>query len=378
MSQPRDRASRTASHHAAVSSPGAYGHHQPHTQPQQQVLDRARSYLARLPVSVQGQGGHLAAFKAAGVLVKGFALPEHEALPLLLEWNTNCQPPWQEAELRHKLRSATTAPSRHAPGHLLQASSSASSSYPTSSSRKSAPPRPPAPPAPTSLALPLELAKEKARQRAAWPALEPLTHDDIRTIAALRGILPDAVDLAHRWGFLKTAVVEGHRCFIIRDGTFAQARRLDGLPFKRADGTTMKAKNLCGSHGTFLGRRWLGTTRHVLLVEGCIGLVEALAALALVNTAESWTILAATSASARFCRDPELLTTLKHRHVRILPDKDPTGFRAAMSWAADLQQARISKDAYPLPPGCNDLGDLLALPATEERQRLLDLLFLTP
>ena len=57
--------------------------------------DRARAYLARLPVSVQGQGGHDAAFRAACVLVNGFALGEQEArLDILLVRRHSFSAPW--------------------------------------------------------------------------------------------------------------------------------------------------------------------------------------------------------------------------------------------------------------------------------------------
>ena len=70
------------------------------------VIDRARAYLLTMPSAVAGQNGHGATYNAACRLVKGFALSNDEALPLLLEWNERCSPPWTEAELRHKLESA--------------------------------------------------------------------------------------------------------------------------------------------------------------------------------------------------------------------------------------------------------------------------------
>lgn len=75
-----------------------------------QVVERARRYLARIPVSINGQGGHNAAFTATCVLVLGFGLSERDAYDLLTEWNTGCQPPWSEKELRHKVDSAAAQP----------------------------------------------------------------------------------------------------------------------------------------------------------------------------------------------------------------------------------------------------------------------------
>jgi hypothetical protein len=315
-------------------------------------LQRAAAYLERMPPAIAGSGGHSATFNTAAVLVRGFALTEHDALPLLAAWNqTHCQPPWTEAELRHKLRSAAT--STRPLGYLLD--------------QVAAPYR-------DCTAPDFENeAEKKARQRKAWPEFKPLKPAGIRAIAELRRMLPDAVDLAHRWGFVKGAEVEGQRCFIIHEGIFAQARRLDGGLFTRGDGTQIKAKNLPGSGGAFIGQRWLGDARHILLVEGAVGLLEALAAFALVNMAESWSIIAATSATSRFARDPDLLARLSGRHVRIVPDADEAGLNAAASWLADLEAAGAMADAMPLPDGIKDLGALVAAP--ESHAETLNTLF---
>jgi hypothetical protein len=83
------------------------------------VVERARRYLAKCPPSISGQGGHNAAFHAAAVLVHGFALGEAEALGLLGEWNGGCQPPWSEADLVHKVRSAAAAQHAEPKGYLV-------------------------------------------------------------------------------------------------------------------------------------------------------------------------------------------------------------------------------------------------------------------
>ncbi len=317
----------------------------------QTIPERAAAYLERMPPAIEGSGGHSATFNAAAALTRGFAMTEQNALPLLMAWNqTHCQPPWTESELRHKLRSA--ASSTRPLGYLLnEAASRPDSTAPDFESE----------------------AEKKARQRKAWPEFKQLKPDDIATVAALRRMLPDAVDLAHRWGFVSGAEIEGQRCFIIHEGTFAQARRLDGQPFTRSDGTKIKAKNLPGSTGAFIGQEWLGDAQNVLLVEGVIGLLEALAAFALVNMKESWSILAASSASSRFARDPALLARLKGRSVRIIPDADEAGMDAAASWLADLEAAGVRADAMALPAGLKDLGEIIA--AGESHHETLNALF---
>ena len=71
------------------------------------LLERARKYLATLPAAIAGQSGHNSAFYAACCLVQGFELPADRAFELLWnEYNPRCEPPWSEAELRHKVASA--------------------------------------------------------------------------------------------------------------------------------------------------------------------------------------------------------------------------------------------------------------------------------
>jgi hypothetical protein len=309
------------------------------------IIERARAYLAKMPVSVAGQGGHAAAFAAAVVLTKGFNLAEDESIRLLLEWNAGCLPPWSESDLRHKLRSA--AKSNKQDGYLLaddrepQEYQAARPDYESEADRK-------------------------VRQRKQWPEFKPLKRAGVESIAKLRGVDPDAVDLAHRCGLLKGAMVDGHRCLVITEGKFAQARRLDGQLLKGNDGEPIKSKNLPGSEGAFIGFSWLTTERHILLVEGCVGLLEGMAALLPYYCAlpEAWAVIAALSAYSRFSRAPELLASLAGKHVRIVPDNDESGagFRAASIWLTELEAAGATVDAFRLPPGIKDIGELLAAP----------------
>lgn len=73
------------------------------------TIDRPRKYLAKIPGAVSGQGGHNSAYHVACVLVKKFALPLDQAKALMMEWNQACQPPWDEADIDHKLESAMMA-----------------------------------------------------------------------------------------------------------------------------------------------------------------------------------------------------------------------------------------------------------------------------
>lgn len=74
------------------------------------IVDRARKYVATMPVAISGQRGHDVTFRVACVLVQGFLLDRDDAFAVLSEWNQGCQPPWNERELNHKLDDAARAP----------------------------------------------------------------------------------------------------------------------------------------------------------------------------------------------------------------------------------------------------------------------------
>lgn len=78
----------------------------PRTDDAEQLIRRARAYMRKVPHAVQGQHGDDATFKAACVVVRGFALSDSDALFVLSEWNKNNAPPWSEADLRAKVENA--------------------------------------------------------------------------------------------------------------------------------------------------------------------------------------------------------------------------------------------------------------------------------
>lgn len=82
---------------------------------------RIRAYVSQMDPAIEGMGGcHDTTFKVALALVKGFDLSPEEALPFMEDYNGRCVPPWSQSELRHKLRSALSAPDRKERGYLLK------------------------------------------------------------------------------------------------------------------------------------------------------------------------------------------------------------------------------------------------------------------
>ena len=84
------------------------------------AVERARRYLSALPPAIAGQHGDLHTFRVCCRLVRGFAMPDADALSLLAEWNARCEPPWCERELTEKVRRARRY-GREPIGGLLEA-----------------------------------------------------------------------------------------------------------------------------------------------------------------------------------------------------------------------------------------------------------------
>lgn len=84
------------------------------------LVERARRLIATCPPAISGQGGHGATFRVACALVWGYGFTPEEAMPLMMEYNAQCQPPWSQHELWHKLRSALTTSHAQPRGHLVE------------------------------------------------------------------------------------------------------------------------------------------------------------------------------------------------------------------------------------------------------------------
>lgn len=223
----------------------------------------------------------------------------------------------------------------------------------------------PPPQSPTSPGKSRISADERARdirrfERSLWPEFHDPTQADIEQIARVRKLDACAVHAIATTGMLKVADHYGQRVFVIREGLFAQWRPLSGELFRGEH----KALNFKGSEGAFIGACLLGTDpQPVLLIEGCVGLLEAAALIGGAKNGWHWTTLAATSSGSRFATAPDLLAALAGRVVCIVPDADKAGADAAASWRADLRAAGASVDLFHLPEGHHDLGTIAQNPA---------------
>ena len=211
-------------------------------------------------------------------------------------------------------------------------------------------------------ANPPDESAQKAAKRRNWPDFHRPDAEDLTAIAALRHVSPEAVTLIAAHDHLWRCRWRDAECLAIRCGSFAQVRRMDGQPFTRQDGSTLKALNLAGSEGSFLNPARMGNPDvPVILTEGAISILESAEAIvradAINGTWHPAAVLAALSASSRFTA-PQL-QKLTGRRVRIIPDNDPAGHEAAAHWTTTLRAAGCTVDCVKMPSGCNDLGDAL-------------------
>ncbi|MCH8852607.1 MAG: bifunctional DNA primase/polymerase [Planctomycetes bacterium] len=70
------------------------------------TIAKAAAYIAKVPPAIQGGGGHDATFRVACYLARDFSLSADQAMPLFLEWNRQCLPPWEPFEIRQFLEDA--------------------------------------------------------------------------------------------------------------------------------------------------------------------------------------------------------------------------------------------------------------------------------
>lgn len=84
------------------------------------VEERARRYLAKCPPAISGQNGHDQLFEMACRLVHGFGISVERSVQIILcDYNPRCQPPWTEAEIRHKCVDAGKANNHKKPKKYL-------------------------------------------------------------------------------------------------------------------------------------------------------------------------------------------------------------------------------------------------------------------
>lgn len=203
------------------------------------------------------------------------------------------------------------------------------------------------------------------------------SYDECATVAQLRSVPVETTLLMSKSGLLAFAKVCGFPSWIVLDHTrlLAEARRMDGTLYPQW-GTLAERKThtLKGSH-----KNWpLGLTKGtgpILLVEGSGDFVAAHYFCGFTtHTATPWTPVAMLGAGIK-ALDPEAAELFAGRHVRIVPQVDAAGKKAADHWATLLWKLNCDVDGYDLSEltktngtPVKDLNDATSLIATHSAE----------
>lgn len=212
------------------------------------------------------------------------------------------------------------------------------------------------------------------------PTLPPLSYPsagDLKSLARVRGLRVDALELAASRGLLWTCRHHGLDCWAVTDATrwMCQVRRLDGHPFKRGDGSTFKAWSLTGSRaGWPVGIGEAAAFDSIAICEGGPDMLAVVHLSLALNAAERVASVGLMGASARVVADA--LPMFAGKRVRLFPHADEAradgrspGLEAAARWEEQLSSAGATVDVFDLsglsfPDGstAKDLNDLARLP----------------
>ena len=98
----------------SVTPPKVNGHTPPHQHrdhahlERDKIIDRAAKYQAKMPPAISGQGGQDVTFHAACELFR-FGLTDSEARDVFADFNSRCEPPWNDKDIDRKLGDARDA-----------------------------------------------------------------------------------------------------------------------------------------------------------------------------------------------------------------------------------------------------------------------------
>ena len=294
-------------------------------------VERARAYLACVPGATAGAGGHNATFHAAAILVNGFALSPGDGLPLMLEWNTTCQPPWTEAELRHKLADAERRRDTKPRGYLLENSVAHASKRFTPAPAPAVPVRP----------LPVH------------SGFGPGTTEQIQRLADARPYHRQGLQWASERGLLVFGGWRGFDCYGLTDasGRVLELRRLDGVAFPAVPGTALGERKSHAVKGS--QKAWpLGITEArdfpaIALVEGLPDFLTAHYVSLWEQASHHSKRDARCAPVAMLSSSPEIhadaLPIFKGKFVRIFAHAEGAGLKGAAKWQPQLQAAGAAR-----------------------------------
>jgi hypothetical protein len=178
--------------------------------------------------------------------------------------------------------------------------------------------------------------------------LERGSRDDLKRLAELRCLAPEALEIPNSAGVLRFATLKGFRAWLVTDRMrfVVEARRLDGRPWGHINAKSWTLRG--GSKRWPLGIVEAEKSRAVALVEGS---PDFLAAFHWIWAEDRPDVAPVAILGASMSIHPVALRFFQGKRVRIFPHFDAerfNGFDAARRWEAQLRVAGAIVDCFDL------------------------------
>ena len=213
--------------------------------------------------------------------------------------------------------------------------------------------------------------REETRKPKPWPAMTCGSADELAALARLRGLPFSAVKMAGERGFLWFCDFARQRAWSITDTArrCAELRTMSGEPWPGFRDVPPRKAHCCGDKSWPIGLMEAEPFPFVLLLEGVGDFLAAFAVIENESRENDVAPVACLGASVRLSAD--VAGRFAQKRVRIIPQMDGPGQRAAREWALSLRDAGAVVDAFSLAGICddagraiNDLGDVFGKAST--------------
>lgn len=208
---------------------------------------------------------------------------------------------------------------------------------------------------------------DSKRKTKSWPRMRRGTPVELEALADLRVLPLSAVRLADERGFLYFGQQWARAFWCMTDTAkrCAELRCLDGTMWPRYGPIPERKAHCFGDKTWPLGLLEAEAFPNVLLIEGVGDFLAAHAIIDSEGRAADVAALCCLGAAVRLL--PEVVQRLAGKHVRIIPQMDEPGQKAAHFWAQSLRDGGARVDGFSLAGlhdqnglSIKDLGDVFA------------------